>query len=191
MTKQLTGKRGDTPLHSASRAGKIAEIKEIFSRTNDEDLKKLLIEQNQSGEIALYVAAEYCYVDVVVEMLKYYDIVSASLFGTCAEVLKALQKAVPELSMTVDLSNTTALHTAATQGYNEVVNFLLALNGSLTKIAKNTGKTALHSAARNGHFDVVKSILVKDQSTATQTDKKGQTALHMAAKGQNIELVEC
>ncbi|KAF5190600.1 Ankyrin repeat-containing protein [Thalictrum thalictroides] len=203
MTKQLTGKRGDTPLHSASRAGKLTEIKEIFSRTNDEDLKKLLMEQNQSGEIALFVAAEYGYVDVVVEMLKYYDIVSASVrakngydaFHVAAkqgdlEVLKALQKAVPELSMTVDLSNTTALHTAATQGYIEVVNFLLELNGSIAKIAKNTGKTALHSAARNGHLEVVKSILDKDPSTATQTDKKGQTALHMAAKGQNTELFE-
>ncbi|PIA52960.1 hypothetical protein AQUCO_01000665v1 [Aquilegia coerulea] len=203
MTKQLTGKRGDTPLHSASRAGNLTEIKEIFCRTNDEDLKKLLMGQNQSGEIALYVAAEYGYGDVIVEMLKYYDTVSASVrakngydaFHIAAkqgdlEVLKALQKAVPELSMAVNLSNTTALHTAATQGYIEVVNFLLELNSGIAKIAKNNGKTALHSAARNGHLEVVKAILDKDPSTATQTDKKGQTALHMAAKGQNIELVE-
>ena len=60
----------------------------------------------------------------------------------------------PELSMTVDGSNTTALHTAATQGHIEIVNFLLEAGSSLATIARSNGKTALHSAARNGHLEI-------------------------------------
>jgi hypothetical protein len=42
-----------------------------------------------------------------------------------ADVVKALLQALPELSMTVYASNTTALNTAATQGHMEVVRLLL------------------------------------------------------------------
>eukprot|EP00268_Persea_americana_P064723 TRINITY_DN8546_c0_g2_i1.p1 TRINITY_DN8546_c0_g2~~TRINITY_DN8546_c0_g2_i1.p1 ORF type:complete len:414 (+),score=70.39 TRINITY_DN8546_c0_g2_i1:487-1728(+) len=91
--------------------------------------------------------------------------------------------------MTADSSNSTALHTAATQGHIDVVNLLLETDTSLAKIAKNNGKTALHSAARMGHLEVVKSLLCKEPSFNFRTDKKGQTALHMAVKGQNAEIV--
>ncbi|KAF9595968.1 hypothetical protein IFM89_006714 [Coptis chinensis] len=203
MTKQLTGKRDDTPLHSAARAGNLVEIKDILTKTDGDELKALLSKQNQSGETALYVAAEYGYVDMVEEMIKFYDIVSAGIkarngydaFHIAAkqddlEVVKVLMNALLELSMTVDLSNTTALHTAATQGHIEVVNLLLEADSSLARIAKSNGKTALHSAARNGHVEVVNAVLSKEPGIATRIDKKGQTALHMAAKGQRIELVE-
>ncbi|OMO91363.1 hypothetical protein COLO4_18426 [Corchorus olitorius] len=165
MTKQLTGKRDDTPLHSAARAGNLAVVTEILTGTGEEELKELLPKQNQSGETALYVAAEY-------------------------DILKVLLGVHPELAMTVDLSNTTALHTAATQGHIEIVNFLLEAGSSLATIAKSNGKTPLHSAARNGHVEVVKSLLASEPGIASRTDKKGQTALHMAVKGQNLEVVQ-
>ncbi|KAF5180383.1 Ankyrin repeat-containing protein [Thalictrum thalictroides] len=203
MTKQLTGKRDDTPLHSASRAGNLVEIMDVLTKTGDVELRELLSKQNHSGETALYVAAEYGYADLVEEMIKFYDIGSAGIkarngydaFHIAAKqddlaVLKVLVKALPELSMTVDSSNTTALHTAANQGHIEVVNFLLEADSSLAKIAKSNGKTALHSAARNGHVEVVKALLSKEPGIATRNDKKGQTALHMAAKNQKVELVE-
>ncbi|XP_042474978.1 ankyrin repeat-containing protein At5g02620-like [Macadamia integrifolia] len=203
MKKQLTGKRDDTPLHSAARAGNLPVVVEILTGTSEEELKELLLKQNQSGETALYVAAENGYVSVVEEMIKYYDIVSASIkarngfdaFHIAAkqgdlEVMKVLLKALPELSMTVDLSNTTALHTAATQGHIEVVNFLLEQGSGLAAIARSNGKTTIHSAARNGHLEVVKALLSKEPGMAARNDKKGQTALHMAVKGQKIELVE-
>ncbi|CAK7354692.1 unnamed protein product [Dovyalis caffra] len=203
MTKQLTGKKNDTALHSAARSGNLGAVMEILTGTGEEELKELLEKQNQSGETALYVAAEYGYVDVVREMIKYYDLADASIkarngfdaFHVAAkqgdlEMLKVLMEAHPELSMTVDLSNTTALHTAATQGHIEIVNFLLDAGSSLATIARSNGKTALHSAARNGHVEVVRALLTMEPGIATRIDKKGQTALHMAVKGQNIELVE-
>lgn len=82
----------------------------------------------------------------------------------------------PELAMTVDLTNTTALHTAAMQGHVEVLNFLIEAESSLITIARSNGKTALHSAARNGRLEVLKTLLAADSVIAIRTDKKGQTA---------------
>ncbi|GLT33870.1 hypothetical protein SLA2020_084250 [Shorea laevis] len=203
MTKQLTGKREDTPLHSAARAGNLAVVREILAGTEEKELKELLAKQNQPGETALYVAAEYGYVDLVREMINYYDLADAEIkarngfdaFHIASkqgdlEVLQVLLEVHPELAMTVDLSNTTALHTAATQGHMEVVKFLLEAGSNLATIARSNGKTALHSAARNGHVEVVRAILTREPGIARRTDKKGQTALHMAAKGQNLEVVK-
>lgn len=113
-----------------------------------------------------------------------------TFFFMLIEVLRVLMEEHPELAMTVDLSNTTALHTAAAQGHVEVVEYLLeAAGSSLAAIAKSNGKTALHSAARNGHAEVVKAIVAVEPDTATRTDKKGQTPLHMAVKGQSLDVV--
>ncbi|CAI9105279.1 OLC1v1004170C1 [Oldenlandia corymbosa var. corymbosa] len=203
MTKQLTGKRDDTALHSAARAGNSKAVWEILGESTEEELIELLAKQNSAGETALYVAAEYGYVDLVRELIKYYDLVAASIKARNGfdalhiaakqgdlDTVKALMEAHPELSMTVDNANTTALHTAANQGHIEVVNYLLELEGSLTTISRSNGKTALHSAARNGHVQVIRALLSKEPNIATRNDKKGQTALHMAVKGTNLEVVE-
>lgn len=79
MKKQLTGKRDDTPLQSAVRAGDLELVLEIISGLEDGELKNLLCKQNQSGETALYVAAECGYADLVKEMMKYSDIVLAGV----------------------------------------------------------------------------------------------------------------
>ncbi|XP_019095500.1 PREDICTED: ankyrin repeat-containing protein At5g02620-like [Camelina sativa] len=205
MAKQLTGKREDSPLHSAVRRGDFSAVNEILSNhmESEEELSELLRKQNQCGETALYVAAEYGDAEVVAELIKYYDLEDAETkarngfdpFHIAAkqgelDVLRVLMEEHPELAMTVDLSNTTALHTAAAQGHVEVVEYLLeAAGSSLAAIAKSNGKTALHSAARNGHAEVVKAIVAVEPDTATRTDKKGQTPLHMAVKGQSIDVV--
>ncbi|KAK9734878.1 hypothetical protein RND81_04G169100 [Saponaria officinalis] len=203
MTKQLTGKRDDTKLHAAARAGNLDEVLHILNNTDDDVLKELLVKQNQAGETALYSASEYGQVDVVREMINYYDPIAASIkanngydaFHIAAkqgdlEILKVLMDVHPDLSMTYDTSNTTALQTAATQGHTEVVDFLLESGSGIATIARSNGKTALHAAARNGHVAVVKALLEKEPGITTRTDKKGQTALHMAVKGQNLEVVE-
>lgn len=79
MTKQLTGKRDDTPLHSAARSGNMAVVKDILENTGEEQLKELLAKQNSSDETPLYVASEYGYVDLVREMIQYYDLADAGI----------------------------------------------------------------------------------------------------------------
>ncbi|KAM1094582.1 hypothetical protein EV1_009629 [Malus domestica] len=202
MTKQLTGKREDGPLHLAAREGDLGLVVQILSKCGEAELNELLSKQNHMGETPLYLAADCGYVDLVKEMMKYYDVGSAGIkarngcdaFHIASkqghlEVLKVLMEAIPELSMTVDRTNTTALHIAAAQGHTEVVSFLLETGCSLVSIARSNGKTALHSAARKGHLEVIQALLSKDTGIALRRDNKGQTALHMAVKGQNVELV--
>ncbi|KAB1223992.1 hypothetical protein CJ030_MR2G006069 [Morella rubra] len=174
MTKQSTGRWEDTPLHVVARVGNLELAMEILANVGDAEVKQLLSKQNHSGETALYVAAEHGSVDLVKEMMKYYDI-------GLAEILKVLMDAIPELSMTVDLTNTTALHTAAAQGHIEVVNFLLEKCSNLATIARSNRKTALHSAARHGHLEVVRALLRREPGRLSRIDKKRQTALHMAS----------
>ena len=56
MTKQLTGKREDGPLHLAARAGDLGLVVEIVSNCGEEVLNELLSKQNHAGETALYLA---------------------------------------------------------------------------------------------------------------------------------------
>jgi len=79
MTKQLTGKRDDTATHAAARAGQLIAMREILSGKDAEELAAVLSRQNQAGETPLFVAAEYGYVALVAEMIKYHDVATASI----------------------------------------------------------------------------------------------------------------
>lgn len=79
MTKQLTGKREDTLLHSAAREGNLDVVVEILGDTGEAKLKELLAKQNHAGETVLYVAAEYGSGDLVREIIKYYDLADAGV----------------------------------------------------------------------------------------------------------------
>lgn len=201
-SKESPGKRGDTELHLASRAGNLVNVQRILSDYDENQVRDFISKQNQDGETALYVAAERGFVGIVREILKVSDVQSAAIkannsydaFHVAAkqghfEVLKELWQSFPALAMTTNSSNSTALDTAATQGHLDIVNLLLETGVDLAKIARNNGKTVLHSAARMGHVDVVKSLLNKDPSIGFRTDKKGQTAFHMAVKGNNVDIV--
>ncbi|XP_020095380.1 ankyrin repeat-containing protein At5g02620 [Ananas comosus] len=200
--KESPGKRGDTELHLAARAGNAVHVQKILSECSEDSLKELVSKQNLDGETALYVAAEKGHVEVVHEILQVSDVQSAAVkannsfdaFHIAAkqghlEVSKELLYSFPALAMTTNSLNSTALDTAATQGHIDIVNLLLETDASLAKIARNNGKTVLHTAARMGHVEVVKSLLNKDPSIGLRTDKKGQTAFHMAVKGQNVDIV--
>uniref|UniRef100_A0A0D3FGZ1 PGG domain-containing protein n=1 Tax=Oryza barthii TaxID=65489 RepID=A0A0D3FGZ1_9ORYZ len=209
MTKQLTGKRDDTALHGAARAGQLVAVQQTLSGAPPDELRALLSKQNQAGETPLFVAAEYGYVALVAEMIKYHDVATACIKARSGydalhiaakqgdvEVVNELLKALPELSMTVDASNTTALNTAATQGHMEVVRLLLEADASLAVIARSNGKTALHSAARNGHVEVVRALMEAEPSIAARVDtdlkainRSRETAFDTAEKMGNTESV--
>lgn len=72
-------KKDDTSLHIAVRAGDLDVAFGILSSYDEEKLMEMLLKKNQSGETPLYVAAEYGCVDLVKEMIKYYDSEAASI----------------------------------------------------------------------------------------------------------------
>lgn len=79
-SKESPGKRGDSPLHLAARAGNVSRVKEIIQNCGgDDESRDLLSKQNLEGETPLYVASECGHALVVNEMLKHLDLQSASL----------------------------------------------------------------------------------------------------------------
>lgn len=78
-TRESPGKRGDTQLHLAARAGNVVHVERILSQCDPSSLRELISAQNQDGETALYVATENGYVGAVCEILEASDIQSAAL----------------------------------------------------------------------------------------------------------------
>lgn len=77
--KDSPGKRGDTTLHLAARAGNPVHVQRIISDCCGIQSKDLISKQNQDGETALYVASERGHVEVVNEILKVSDVQSAAI----------------------------------------------------------------------------------------------------------------
>jgi ankyrin repeat protein len=78
-SRDSPGKRGDSPLHLAARAGNVAHVQRIIEDSDPELVGELAAHQNQDGETALYVSAEKGHVEVVCEILKVCDVQSAGL----------------------------------------------------------------------------------------------------------------
>lgn len=85
-SKESPGKRGDSQLHLAARAGNLDRVKEIVgncststSTSSNEAIGLLMSKTNQEGETPLYASAENGHAVVVREMLKHMDLQSASI----------------------------------------------------------------------------------------------------------------
>lgn len=91
----------------------------------------------------------------------------------------------------------TPLMLAATGGFSEAVDFLLANNAQVDASTEEKKRTALFFASKNGHMDVVKVLIayVKEKKTAqikpfiNTSDTQGLTALHLASLNGHAELV--
>ena len=77
--KESPGKRGDSHLHLAARAGNLTRVKEIIEKCESSELQALLSKQNQEGETPLYVASENGHALVVSELLEHVDLQTASI----------------------------------------------------------------------------------------------------------------
>jgi ankyrin repeat protein len=77
--KDSPGKRGDTALHLAARAGSVSHVQKILAEFDRELVGELAARPNQDGETALYVAAEKGHTEVVREILKVSDVQTAGI----------------------------------------------------------------------------------------------------------------
>ncbi|VAI86782.1 unnamed protein product [Triticum turgidum subsp. durum] len=78
-SKDSPGKRGDTPLHLAARAGNVSNVQRILAESGRELVGELAARPNQDGETALYVAADKGHTEVVREILKVSDMQTAGI----------------------------------------------------------------------------------------------------------------
>ncbi|KAL3646703.1 hypothetical protein CASFOL_009247 [Castilleja foliolosa] len=147
MKRQLTGKRDDSSLHSAARAGNLEVILEIINEKEEEGLKELVSKQNQSGETALYVAAECGHVNLVEEFVKYYDVASAAIkvkngfdafhiaakLGQLATIIHTLLKHKAINKEAINKSGETAFDTSEKTGRSEITAILREYGVKSTK----------------------------------------------------------
>lgn len=78
-SRESPGKRGDSPLHLAARAGNLGRVREILQNCDGNGSKDLMAKQNQEGETPFYVAAENGHASVAAEMLKHLDLQTSSI----------------------------------------------------------------------------------------------------------------
>ncbi|WP_188153322.1 ankyrin repeat domain-containing protein [Wolbachia endosymbiont of Pentalonia nigronervosa] len=84
----------------------------------------------------------------------------------------------------------TAVHYAAQEGYEEIVDALIN-NGADIRKPDELGKTALHYAARyNRGEQVVSCLLEKAKDYINNKDKNGRTAVYYAAQQGNWDIVD-
>jgi len=86
-------------------------------------------------------------------------------------------------------SKSTALHTAATKGYTEVVVALINAGGDI-RLKNWRGWTPAHLAAHYGRLEVLKLLLSLDEELLHMTDSAGNSLLNLAANKGNEEIVE-
>jgi ankyrin repeat protein len=93
----------------------------------------------------------------------------------------------PNLAFSKNGEGFTALHYAASYGYREIAELLLAKNADVNaKTGK--GNTPLHYAASYGHKDTAE-LLLSNKANVDAQDGIGQTSLYDAAGGGRIEEV--
>ncbi|OVA03559.1 Ankyrin repeat [Macleaya cordata] len=183
--KQVTGRHNDTELHLAAQRGDLAAVKQIlhdidaqmvgtlsgadFDAEVAEIRSAVVNEVNELGDTPLFTAADKGYLDVVKELLKY----------TTKEGISRKNR-----------SGFDALHIAAMQGHQAIVQVLLDHDPGLSKTVSPSNATPLISAAARGHTAVVIELLSKDPSLLEIARSNGKNALHLAVRQGHVEIVK-
>ncbi|CAL9092002.1 unnamed protein product, partial [Musa textilis] len=183
--KQVTGRHNDTELHLAAQRGDLAAVRQILDQidaqvtetaaggadfdTEVAEIRAAVVnEVNEVEETPLFIAADKGFLDIVVELLKYSD--QDSL---CRK----------------NRSGFDALHVAAREGHQAIIQVLLDHDPTLIKTFGPSNATPLISAAIRGHTEVVNLLLDRDASLIELSKTNGKNGLHFAARQGHVEIV--
>ncbi|KAG1365726.1 ankyrin repeat-containing protein ITN1 [Cocos nucifera] len=172
--KQVTGRRNDTDLHLAAQHGDLAAVMQILRHMDTEmtgipEGAEFVNDTNDVGETALIIAAEKGHLDVVVELLKYSN---------------------RESILTKNRSGYDALHVAAREGHQAIMQVFLEHDPTLSNTFGPSNATPLISAATRGHTEVIKHLLAQDFGLVELAKTNGKNALHFAARQGHVEVVK-
>ena len=106
------------------------------------------------------------------------------------EKVKALLKDNPDLSLSKNDNDDTALHFAALKGHNDIVELLLTNKADVNAKDKD-GLSPLLLAANGGYPDVVQSLLTAKADVSVRARRGGQTALYVRRKMVTSKLCGC
>ena len=127
------------------------------------------------------------------------DVDSKHASDRCKPILHAANKGYQAIARKLqnradlclrDSNGRTALHLAACNGHEGIVDLLMETLGHSHHEAKdNDGRTALHLAAQNGHVSITISLVNAWKIGIMNKDNKGLTPLKLASKGGHSEVV--
>ncbi|KAG9141282.1 hypothetical protein Leryth_001760 [Lithospermum erythrorhizon] len=182
--KDSPGKKGDSQLHLAARAGNLTKVKDMFHKFTSDVIREMLSKQNQEGETPLYISAENGHADIVEEFLKHLDVESASIAATNG--YDPFHIAARQGHC--DKKGQTALHMAVKGQNVEIVLELIKPDSSVLGLGDNKGNTALHIATRKGRTQIVQCLISVEGVDLNVVNKAGETSLDIADKFGTPEL---
>ena len=112
-----------------------------------------------------------------------------AIMGGDLERLRMLVQEGIDVDMTSNITNTTALHTAAVFGRFPIVQYLLQQGADMNK-ANNEGCSPLYAAAQEGHLTVLQYLL-DHGADKDKADNNGASPLYIAAQKGHLPVLQC
>lgn len=182
----------ETTLDAASAAGRLDVVKSLLetSQLNRKSLLSSVVKTRYPcfNPTALSKAAENGHVDIVKELVSFYDEATnfecgCPLHVAClnghAACVRIIATDLPQLVNEEDEDGLSPIHIAAKTGYVEVTKILLQAGADVNKIAeirylmhRDYGRyTALYLASSKGHTDVVKVLLANGADPLVEAER--------------------
>jgi ankyrin repeat protein len=158
---------GWTALHAACEKGQVSAVETLIEVVDPSDLRTLINARSTESIVALYLAAQHGYTDIV----------------------RCLVDAGAEVDAVEDDGGFAPIHVACQNGHLETVSALLSPGGADPNLAAGTSAWhPIHYAAQDGYTSIV-DRLIKSGADPRKTTADGHTALHVAAENGHVETV--
>ncbi|XP_059068681.1 uncharacterized protein LOC131859143 [Cryptomeria japonica] len=188
-------------LEDGSKALQLSKL--MLTKCTSEEEKKIWVQRKDNcGETALHVAAikghkllcqYFCFYYRDILNVKdangrclIYEVVDKSHHDNPDVIMALLKFWDGEVQSTIDHTNQTLLHVAASAGKMFIADFLIERSREAKVRYLRTpdilGQTALHKAAKGGHVDTVTVLLHHGAHPLLERDSDGRTALHCAVQ---------
>ena len=164
---------GFSPLHRAIEKNNLDLVKALLS--NKDIDKEIKLPQDRIASDGWYLGGDT-------------PLLYASYLGN-PQIVSALLDANCNIRARDDIDGAMAIHIAAANGNNEVINLLLNKDKTLINEVDNNGEdTPLHWAIMK-NFDSTVELLLNNGANPTQRNSSSQTPLHYAAMYKNMNAV--
>ncbi|XXG58072.1 hypothetical protein AAC387_Pa04g0475 [Persea americana] len=196
----------ETPLHEASRVGKLDIVKQLLDAC-----LCVAYMLNKDRESALFVACSCGHSEVAWELCSRMDFVAWDEIGASClqiaaskgytEIVRKIIGENPRLANSKDENGFSALHLASSKGNLGVTKELLGKGPNLSFLKDNDGRTPLHLAMIYNQVHVIREFLLEKSKPVSfnsllvtdlinTADNNGDTVLHLAAKMNCLEIIE-